>query len=146
MTVEMTDKIALVTGGSSGIGAAAARAFAAAGANVVIASRDEGQGQAVVQTISEAGGQAIWVQTDVTQAAQVAALIEQVVERYGRLDYAFNNAGSGGKGGWTAEIAEADWYRTIDGYLKSVWLCMMVQIPVMLEQGGGAIVNNSRAG
>jgi NAD(P)-dependent dehydrogenase (short-subunit alcohol dehydrogenase family) len=70
-------------------------------------------------------------------------MIREVVETYGRLDCAFNNAGSGGRGGWVAEIEEEDWDKTIDGYLKSVWLCVKYEIPEMLKQGGGAIVNNS---
>jgi NAD(P)-dependent dehydrogenase (short-subunit alcohol dehydrogenase family) len=139
----MTDKVALVTGGSSGIGRATALAFADEGAKVAIASRTQERGEAVVRAIREAGGEAIWIQTDVSQADQVESMIRKVVETYGRLDCAFNNAGSGGKGGWVAEVEEEDWDRTIDGYLKSVWLCVKYEIPEMLKQGGGAIVNNS---
>jgi len=85
------------------------------------------------------GGQALWVQTDVTQAVQVEAMIKRVIETYGRLDYAFNNAGSGGRGGWIAELDEADWDKTITGFLKSVWLCMKYEITEMLKLGSGAI-------
>jgi len=139
----MQDKVALVTGGSSGIGKATALAFAREGARVVIASRTREKGAQTVRAIEEMGGQAIWIETDVTQAAQVQSLIQNVLDTYGRLDYAFNNAGSGGRGGWVAEMEEADWDRTINGFLKSVWLCMKHQIPAMLKLGGGAIVNNS---
>jgi NAD(P)-dependent dehydrogenase (short-subunit alcohol dehydrogenase family) len=139
----MTGKVALVTGGSSGIGKATALAFAAAGAKVAIASRNPAKGNEVVQAIKEIGGEAIWIETDVTQAAQVESMIQQIGAAYGRLDYAFNNAGSGGAGGWLPDIQESDWDKTIDGFLKSVWLCMKVEIPEMLKFGGGAIVNNS---
>ncbi|HNT78535.1 MAG TPA: SDR family oxidoreductase [Anaerolineae bacterium] len=143
MTKDMENKVALVTGGSSGIGRATAVAFAARGATVVIASRARERGEQVVAEIEAAGGKALWVQTDVSQAAQVAALIQTITDTYGRLDYAFNNGGSGGKGGWIADIQEEDWDATIDGFLKSVWLCMKHEIPLMLKGGGGAIVNNS---
>jgi NAD(P)-dependent dehydrogenase (short-subunit alcohol dehydrogenase family) len=139
----MTGKVALVTGGSSGIGQATAVAFARAGAKVVIACRSRGPGEATARMILDAGGEATWIQTDVTQGAQVEALIENIFRLYGRLDCAFNNAGSGGSGGWTVEIGEEDWDKTIDGYLKSVWLCMKHEIPAMLRGEGGAIVNNS---
>jgi NAD(P)-dependent dehydrogenase (short-subunit alcohol dehydrogenase family) len=143
MIEPMQDKVALVTGGSSGIGLAAAQAFAAQGARVVIASRDPARGEAAAAFIRQAGGEAIWVGADVSQAAQVESLVAKTIATYGRLDYAFNNGASGGNGGWTAEIAEQDWDLTIDGYLKSVWLCMKYELIEMLKQGGGAIVNNS---
>lgn len=139
----MTGKVALVTGGGAGIGKAAALAFATAGIAVAIASRTEATGEAVAHAIRKSGGSAIWIETDVTQAAAVEAMVAQTVATFGRLDYAFNNAGSGGRGGWLAEIAEEDWDRTVDGYLKSVFLCMKYEIPAMLASGGGAIVNNS---
>jgi NAD(P)-dependent dehydrogenase (short-subunit alcohol dehydrogenase family) len=143
MTDSMTGRVALVTGGSSGIGKATALAFAAEGATVVIASRNPDTSEAVASGIRDAGGQALWIRADVTQAAQVEATVKRVIETYGRLDYAFNNAGSGGRGGWIAELDEVDWDKTIDGFLKSVWLCMKYEITEMLKLGGGAIVNNS---
>ena len=97
-------KVALVTGGGTGIGRATALAFAAAGARVAIASRSQATGAEVVRHINEAGGDAVWIQTDVSQPAQVEAMVASVLSTFGRLDVAFNNAGSGGHGGWLAEI------------------------------------------
>lgn len=139
----MHGKVALVTGGSSGIGKATALAFAQRGAKVVIASRRQEQGEAVVAEIKALGGEARWIQTDVSRAEQVEALVRGTIEAYGRLDYAFNNGGSGGEGGWLVDVQEADWDFTIDTYLKSVWLCMKFELIEMLKQGSGAIVNNS---
>lgn len=143
MTASMEGKVALVTGGSSGIGKATALAFAREGAQVIIASRSQATGDAAVAEIAAAGGNALWVQTDVSQAAQTEALFNQIMTNYGRLDYAFNNGGSGGRGGWLADIEEADWDLTVDGFLKSVFLCMKHELGIMLKAGGGAIVNNS---
>ena len=143
MTDQMAGKVALVTGGSSGIGRAAALAFAAEGARVAIASRTRATGEEAVRAIAQNGGEAIWIEADVSRAGQVAAMVERVVETYGRLDYAFNNAGGGRRGGPIVDIEEAEWNRTIDVYLKSVWLCMKYEIPELLKAGGGAIVNNS---
>lgn len=142
MSGDMQDKVALVTGGSTGIGKATALAFANRGAKVVIANRTATTGEAVVKQIRASGGDAIWVQTDVCDVGQVDALIRDIIKTYGQLDYAFNNAGSGGKGGWLAESKEQDWDETMNTYLKSVWVCMKYEIRVMLEKGG-AIVNTS---
>jgi NAD(P)-dependent dehydrogenase (short-subunit alcohol dehydrogenase family) len=139
----MKGKVALVTGGSSGIGRATALAFAAAGCRVVVANRTRETGEAVVDEIRAGGGEALWVQTDVSQGDQVAAMVAATVETFGRLDYAFNNGGSGGMGGWAVDIAEKEWDKTLDGYLKSVFLCMKHEIPLMLNAGSGAIVNNA---
>jgi NAD(P)-dependent dehydrogenase (short-subunit alcohol dehydrogenase family) len=150
MNNEKQRKVALITGGSSGIGKATALAFAKRGINVAIASRDAEKGLQVVETIVDitddegrSDCQATWIQTDVTQAAQVEAMIQQVIATYGRLDYAFNNAGGGDQGGWVAEMKEEDWDKTIAIYLKSVWLCMKYELIAMLKAGSGAIVNNS---
>ncbi|OPL18633.1 MAG: hypothetical protein AVO35_04685 [Candidatus Aegiribacteria sp. MLS_C] len=143
MSDEMKGKVALITGGSSGIGKAAAFAFANEGAQVVIASRSEDTGEKAASDIRQSGGNAKWIRADVTQEDQVKTLVTLILEEYGRLDYAFNNAGSGGKGGWTTEIEEEDWDKTISGFLKSVWLCMKHELPAMLDNGQGSIVNNS---
>lgn len=143
MTSQKGDRVALVTGGSSGIGRATAVAFAAEGVRVAIASRTQATGEEVVHTIRESGGEAVWIRTDVTEATQVESMVQAAIDTYGRLDYAFNNAGSGGLGDWIPEISEEAWDKTINGYLKSVWLCMKYEIPAMLKVGGGAIVNNS---
>jgi NAD(P)-dependent dehydrogenase (short-subunit alcohol dehydrogenase family) len=143
MSIDMKSKVALVTGGSSGIGRAAALTFAACGARVAVANRTRTRGEEVVEEISAAGGEAIWIKTDVTQPDQVAAMIAAVVERFGRLDYAFNNAGSGGAGGWTTEVEDEAWNETMATYLNSVFLCMKHELKQMLEQGSGSIVNNS---
>ena len=132
-----TGKVALVTGGSTGIGRATALAFAAAGARVAIASRTQQTGEEVARNIHEAGGEAIWIGADVTQAVQVEAMVAAVLARFGRLDVAFNNAGSGGAGGWLHELSEADYDLTVGGYLKSVYLCLKYEIAAMLEQGDG---------
>jgi NAD(P)-dependent dehydrogenase (short-subunit alcohol dehydrogenase family) len=140
---EFENKVALVTGGSSGIGRATALAFAQKGAKVVIASRRIKESEETVALIQAVGGEAKFIQTDVTQAAEVENLVNQTVAIYGRLDYAFNNAGTEGVIGPSIEQTEENWDQIIDTNLKGVWLSMKYQIPQMLKQGGGAIVNNS---
>lgn len=135
-------KVVLVTGGSSGIGKATAIKFAQEGAQVVIADISDG-GQ-TVEEIGQINGEALFIETDVTHASAVEALVQKTVAAYGRLDCAFNNAGIGGSG-LVHEISEEQWDRTIDLNLKGVWLCMKYQLPQMIAQGGGAIVNNSSA-
>jgi NAD(P)-dependent dehydrogenase (short-subunit alcohol dehydrogenase family) len=143
----MQGKVALITGAATGIGRATALAFADAGARLVLAnSRNVTAGEALAKLIEQRGGQALFVQTDVTQASAVATLVAQTVEQFGRLDYAFNNAGVGGPPASVVDTDEAAWDNVIDVNLKGVWLCMKYEIPVMLEHGGGAIVNMSSAG
>ena len=135
-------KVALVTGGNSGIGKATALLFAEQGARVVIAARRAEEGDATVAEIRRKGGEAIFVPTDVVQAADAEAVVRKTVAEYGRLDCAFNNAGVSG-GALLHEVTEADWDRMIDVNLKGVWLGMKYQIIQMLSQGGGTIVNDS---
>lgn len=142
-TDEFNGKVALVTGGNSGIGRATALAFAERGAKVVIAGRRAVEGQKTVQQIQEAGGEAIFIQSDVSKEEEVAALIQQTLASYGRLDYAFNNAGNEGKPGPMVEQTDEAFDFTIDGNLKSVWLSMKYELPQMAQQGGGVIVNTA---
>jgi NAD(P)-dependent dehydrogenase (short-subunit alcohol dehydrogenase family) len=141
----MNGKVAIVTGASSGIGRAAAIAFSKSGAKVVVVARRVEKGQETVQLVQAAGGEAMFIQADVTQAADVETMVKQTIEAYGRLDYAFNNAGSGASGK-VADLSEADWDSEIDANLKSVWLSMKYEIPAMQQSGGGAIVNMSSQG
>jgi NAD(P)-dependent dehydrogenase (short-subunit alcohol dehydrogenase family) len=136
-------KVALVTGGSSGIGLAAALAFAREGAKVVIGSRGAELGEAAARQVRDLGGEAVHVAADVADAEQVAALVSRCVEHFGGLDCAFNNAATGGPGDLCADVSEADFDRTIAVNLKGVWLCMKHEIAQMLRHGGGAIVNMS---
>lgn len=141
---EMQGKVALVTGGSSGIGLAAAQAFARQGATVVLASRDAKRAQAALRTF-DSTEKAGWIGCDASDGKSVEALIATLLERHGRLDYAFNNGGSiGGEDiALIGEMSEESWRRTIDGYLTSVFLCMRHEIPAMLKAGSGVIVNMS---
>jgi NAD(P)-dependent dehydrogenase (short-subunit alcohol dehydrogenase family) len=142
MTTELKGKVALVTGGTSGIGREAAVLFAKAGAKVVVAGRRENEGNETIDLIRAVGGDGLFVKSDVSRAAEVAALVQKTVEKFGRLDVAFNNAGI--EGAWIpiVEQSEEDWDRTIDINLKGVWLCLKYEIRQMLKQGGGgAIVN-----
>jgi NAD(P)-dependent dehydrogenase (short-subunit alcohol dehydrogenase family) len=137
-------KVALVTGGTSGIGRDTAILFAKARAKVVVAGRRESEGQETVELVRAAGGEGLFVRADVSKASEVEALIKNTVERFGRLDVAFNNAGI--EGVWVPIVrqSEADWDRTIEINLKGVWLCLKYEIRQMLKQGdGGAIVNMS---
>jgi NAD(P)-dependent dehydrogenase (short-subunit alcohol dehydrogenase family) len=143
MTVSHTGQVALVTGAAAGIGRATALAFAAKGLTVVVSDVDENGGAQTVALIQGAGGVAHFVGCDVTRDAEVAALIARVLELYGRLDYAFNNAGIEIEKGRLAEGDEAEFDAIMGVNVKGVWLCMKHQLPVMLKQGGGAIVNTA---
>ncbi|HSK82773.1 MAG TPA: SDR family oxidoreductase [Rubrobacter sp.] len=139
-----SSNVALVTGAASGIGRACARLFAKEGASVVVSDVALEGGHETVRLIEADGGEAFFVETDVSKAAQVEALVASAVEAYGHLDYAFNNAGIEGRMATnTADYPEEDWDRVIAVNLKGVWLCMKHEIPQMLKHGGGSIVNNS---
>lgn len=145
MELAMKDKVAIVTGGSSGIGQATALEFATQGAQVVVAARREAQGVETVEQIETLGGQGTFVKTDVTQALEIERLVQQTLETYGRLDYACNNAGFG-KTVPLLERTESEWDSEIDVNLKAVWLCMKYQIPAMQQTGGGSILNMASMG
>src|ERR1700733_8514570 len=142
MTTELEGKVGLVTGGTSGIGRETAILFAKAGAKVVVAGRRATEGDETIELVRAAGGEGLFVKADVSKAAEVESLIQKVVERFGRLDVAFNNAGVEGVLAPIVRQSEEDWNRTIDINLKGVWLCLKYEIRQMLKQGGGgAIVN-----
>jgi NAD(P)-dependent dehydrogenase (short-subunit alcohol dehydrogenase family) len=141
---ELEGKIALVTGGGSGIGRATALAFAREGAKVVIGNRTAQRGEETVVMIKKAGGTASFKQTDVIIAADIAGLVDHAVKTYGGLDLAFNNAGIEGEIKPTmVDHTEANYDAVMDINVKGVWLSMKYEIPRMLERGGGAIVNCS---
>ena len=135
-------KVALVTGASSGLGAATALKFAREGVKVVIAARRAEQSAQIVEQIIESGSEALFVPTDVGRAADVERMVNAAVEKFGRLDYAVNNAGiAGPRYTPIAEVTEAQWDEVMASNLKGVWLCMKYEIPALLANGGGAIVN-----
>lgn len=135
-------KVAVVTGGASGIGRATAIIFAREGARVVVADVIPEVGEETVRLIKETGNEALFVKCDVSKAVDIEAMVMKTVDRYGRLDYAFNNAGVGILKS-TVDCTEEDWNLCINVMLKGVWLSMKYEIPQMLKQGSGAIVNNS---
>jgi NAD(P)-dependent dehydrogenase (short-subunit alcohol dehydrogenase family) len=145
------NQVTLITGASSGIGRATALHFAANGATVMVADSNADGGEETVTAIKEAGGEASFVHVDVSQESEVEAMVARTVETYGRLDCAFNNAGiASGRGAGstsgrrlTHEFSEEDFDRIINVNLKGVWLSMKHEIPQMLEQGKGAIVNTA---
>ena len=143
MVRALEGRVTLVTGGSSGIGRATSLAFAREGARVVVADIAVAGGEETVRMIEAAGGAALFVRADVSKATEVEALVTETLGRFGRLDCAFNNAGIEGSRASTVDYTEEDWDRTVGTNLKGVWLCMKYEIPRMLEQGGGAIVNTS---
>lgn len=140
--LEHQDKVAIVTGGNSGIGLAIATLLAERGAKVVIAARNEKNGTEAERAIQQQGGDCLFVRTDVSQAGDVERLVATTIDHFGHLNYAVNNAAIEGQKGFL-EWTEQEWDDTININLKGVWLCMKNQIPEMLKAGGGAIVNIS---
>ena len=142
MTKELEGKVGLVTGGTSGIGRETAVLFAKAGVKVVVAGRREREGNETIELVRAAGGEGLFQKADVSKASEVEALIRKAVERFGRLDVAFNNAGI--EGVWVPIVrqSEEDWDRTININLKGVWLCLKYEIKQMLKQGGGGSIVN----
>ena len=141
METTFNNQVAVVTGGSFGIGRATAIAFAKKGAKVVIA--DWKENEETIDLIEKYGGEAIFVKCDVSNRTDVKALIDKTIDTFGRLDFAFNNAGIEGISAIVQECSEENWDKTIGVNLKGIWLCMKYEIPEMLKNGKGAIVNCS---
>jgi NAD(P)-dependent dehydrogenase (short-subunit alcohol dehydrogenase family) len=140
--MKFAGKVVLVTGGSSGLGEATALEFASEGAKVVIGARRAEQSAEVVKRIAAAGGEAHFVQADMSRAADVENLVRETVKKFGRLDCAVNNAGiSGPRFTPVADVTEEQWDQVMNVNLKGVWLCLKDEIRAMLAAGGGAIVN-----
>jgi NAD(P)-dependent dehydrogenase (short-subunit alcohol dehydrogenase family) len=138
---ELSGKVAIVTGASAGIGRATALGMAGEGAAVVVADVDVERGEQTARDIVDKGGRARFVRTDVTDDASVAAMVQEAAASFGGLDLAFNNAGIEGSPSITHECTPENWQRTLAVNLTGVWSCMRHEIPVMLERGGGSIVN-----
>ena len=140
----LDSKIVIITGASSGLGEATALMMAAEGAHVVLAARREDRGLAVERAIKQAGGDAMFVQTDVTKRADIEALVDRTVTRFGRLDCAVNNAGILGPVMTPiGDVEEDQWDEVMNVNLRAVWMCMKIQIPAMLVNGSGSVVNVS---
>lgn len=143
MNNSLKGKVALVTGGTTGIGQESAIALAGVGAKVIVAGRGIERGEETVSLIQKEGGEATFIKADISQAAEVEAMVKEAVETYGSLDCAFNNAGTEGKLAPITELSEEDLNKVIDINLKGTWLCLKYEITQMLKQGNGAIVNTS---
>ncbi|PYX82506.1 MAG: short chain dehydrogenase [Acidobacteria bacterium] len=142
MKNDLQGKVAIITGGTSGIGRDAALLFAEAGAKVVVAGRRETEGNETVELVRKTGGTGLFVKTDVSKAADVQALVGKTVEKFGRVDTAFNNAGIEGNWRPIVDQSEEEWDHVIDINLKGVWLCVKHEIQQMLKQGGGGTIVN----
>ena len=143
MAGQLDGKVALITGAGSGIGRASALAFAREGAKVAVADIVVEGGEETVRMVKAAGGEAFFIKVDVANAADVEAMVNAVVDTYGRIDCAYNNAGIEGRLASTDEYPEDMFDKVIDINLTGVWLCMKYELPQMLKQGGGAIVNTA---
>ena len=141
MTESLNNKVIIITGAATGIGRAAATLFAGNGARLVLADVNEADGQSIASAIAGSGGSVEFVRTDVGDPAQVEAMVERAVARFGRLDGAFNNAGIGYPHRRLHELEQGDWDRVLRVNLTGVFLCMKYEIAAMLKSGGGAIVN-----
>lgn len=142
-TYSFADKVAIVTGATSGIGKATAQALARAGARVVVSGINEALGSRVVEEITRDHGTAVFIRADVSRREDVEHLVSETVRQFGRLDIAFNNAGIEGDTALTADWTEECWLHVLDVNLTGVWRCMKAEIPAMLSNGGGVIVNCS---
>jgi NAD(P)-dependent dehydrogenase (short-subunit alcohol dehydrogenase family) len=138
---DYSGKVAIVTGGGSGIGEACALTFAQSGAKVIVADYDREGGERVSTAIASDGGEATFVEVDVSKPDQVDAMVKKAVETYGGLHIAVNNAGIGGAQAFTGEYPIDSWQQVVEVNLSGVFYCMRYEIPAMLEAGGGAIVN-----
>ncbi len=143
MRVDLSGKVAIVTGAASGFGRATARLLGESGASLVVSDIDIDGGEGCAAQIRAAGGEATFVPADVSNTAEVERMVATAVERFGRLDLAYNNAGIMGSAHPLAEMPEEQWRRALDVMLTGVFLCMKAELPVLLETGGGAIVNCS---
>jgi NAD(P)-dependent dehydrogenase (short-subunit alcohol dehydrogenase family) len=143
MSMTFSGQVAVVTGGAAGIGRATAQAFAAQGLKVVVADLDVAGGEGTVQSIREAGGDAMFVRCDVTLDGDVRNLMTEAINAYGRLDYAFNNAGIEIEKGKLPDGTLDEFDAIMGVNVKGVWLCMKYQLPLLLAQGGGVIVNTA---
>lgn len=143
MNLNLKGKVVIVTGGASGIGEASALAFSREGATVVVADVQVTRGEELVGRIQSVDGKAIFIKCDVSLESDIKNMIDKTISTFGRLDCAFNNAGIEGATGDTTICTNENWDKTININLKAVWLCMKYQIPEMLKNGGGAIVNCS---
>src|SRR6201990_3100460 len=146
MKISFEDKVALVTGAASGLGLATAKAFAESGASVVLADWDEKEVQAAAKGLADKGHKTLAVRCDVSDDAQVEAMVKQTVASFGRLDAAYNNAGIQGVLAETADSPREDYDRVMAINLRGVWSCMKFELQQMRQQGSGAIANCSSLG